>query len=238
MGYCECDGNFTGGEPMLGIIGGTSLLFSNLPPLDKRIIYTPYGNTEVMCGDIALVLRHQRCTPPHRINFRSQLAALAILGVDRVIAIGSAGSLKQDITPGSLVIPTDYYTMAAIPSIFNYSINHVQPGLSAPFARKLKEAIPEARLGGIYVQTQGPRIETVAEVRDLARIADIVGMTLASEATLAIELGLEFAALCTIDNYANGLSAETLTYEHIVEVAGQYSERTDRILEELISRFA
>jgi len=223
---------------MLGIIGGTSLLFSNLPPLDKRIIHTPYGNTEVMCGDVALMLRHQRETPPHRINFRSQLAALAILGVDRVVAIGSAGSLKQDIAPGSLVIPTDYYTMAPIPSVFDNSIRHVQPGLSGSFARKLKEAIPEARLGGIYVQTRGPRIETVAEVRDLSRIADIVGMTLASEATLAIELGMEFAALCTIDNYANGLADETLTYEHIVEVAGQYRERTDKILREIISRFA
>ena len=88
--------------------------------------------------------------------------------------------------------------------------------------------VPEARLGGVYVQTRGPRIETVAEVAALAKIADIVGMTVASEATLACELGMDFAALCTIDNYANGLGADVLTYNHILSTSKTYRHRTER----------
>jgi 5'-methylthioadenosine phosphorylase len=220
---------------MLGIIGGTSLLFSRLPDLEKKVIPTPYGNSEVLCGDIAVLLRHQHNRPPHRINFRSHLSALALAGVDRVVAIGSAGSLKREIPPGSLVIPTDYMSDAAIPSIHDHAIRHVHPGLSLDLAKKISEIVPEAMLGGVYVQTRGPRIETVAEVAALARCADLVGMTLASEATLAIELGMEFAALCPVDNYANGLGEEGLSYELIVENANKYKDRMDRIIRDLVA---
>jgi 5'-methylthioadenosine phosphorylase len=223
---------------MLGIIGGTSLLFSRLPDLEKEVIATPYGNSEVLCGEIAVLLRHQHNQPPHRINFRSHLAALALSGVDQVVAIGSAGSLKMEIPPGSLVIPTDYMSEAAIPSIHDHAIRHVHPGLSIGMAKKLSELVPEARLGGVYIQTRGPRIETVAEVAALARCADIVGMTLASEATLAIELGMEFAAICPVDNYANGLGDEGLSYELIVENANRYKDRMDRILRDIVAGFS
>lgn len=219
---------------MLGIIGGTSLLFANLPHLDKRVVHTPYGNSEVLAGEIAILLRHQHSTPPHKINYRAHLSALALLGVDRLIGIASSGSLKRDIPPGSMVIPTDYYSTATIPSIHDHAICHVHPGFSPDLSNQLKECIPEALFGGTYVQTRGPRIETVAEVRNLALAGDIVGMTLASEATLAVELGMEMAALCTIDNYANGLSDELLTYEHIVESAARYKDRTEEIISRII----
>ncbi|MBP7120702.1 MAG: MTAP family purine nucleoside phosphorylase [Methanolinea sp.] len=219
---------------MLGIIGGTSLLFANLPPLEKRVVHTPYGNSEVLAGEIAILLRHQRSTPPHRINYRAHLSALALLGVDRLIGVGSSGSLTRAIPPGSLVIPTDYYSTATIPSIHDHAICHVHPGFSPGLSNQLKERIPEALFGGTYIQTRGPRIETVAEVRNLALAGDIVGMTLASEATLAVELGMEMAALCTIDNYANGLSDELLTYEHIVESAARYKDRTEEIISRII----
>jgi 5'-methylthioadenosine phosphorylase len=220
---------------MLGIIGGTSLLFSRLPDLEKKVIATPYGNSEVLCGEIAVLLRHQHNRPPHRINFRSHMAALALLGVDRVVAIGSAGSLKPEIPPGSLVIPTDYMSDAEIPSVHDHAVRHVHPGLPPRLAKRLSDLVPEARLGGVYVQTRGPRIETVAEVAALARCADIVGMTLASEATLAIELGIEFSAICPVDNYANGLGDEGLSYEMIVENANRYKDRMDRILRDIVA---
>ena len=219
---------------MLGILGGTSLLFSRLPELGKRKIDTPYGQAEVLCGDFVLLLRHQRGVPPHRINFRANLAALAILGVDRLVAIGSAGSLQREIPPGSLAIPRDFLTWGDCPSIHDHAISHVLPALDPGLSASLGKIVPGAHTGGVYAQTKGPRIETMAEVGALARIADLVGMTLASEATLANELGIPFAALCTVDNYAHGLGGEDPTWEHILEASKAHRDRTGSIMEKIV----
>lgn len=223
---------------MLGIIGGTSLLFSTLPDLRKRRIDTPFGNAEILLGDVALLMRHQQDLPPHRINFRANLAALALAGVDRIVAFGSSGSLNHDIAPGSLVIPTDYISMGEIPSIHDHAVAHVMPEISPELSQDLHRFIPGARLGGTYMQTRGPRFETVAEIAALARHADLVGMTLASEATLARELSMRFAAICTVDNYANGLSGGVLTWEEVLEISRQYRDRTGAILETIIRQMA
>jgi 5'-methylthioadenosine phosphorylase len=222
----------------LGIIGGTSLLFSRLPDLAKKRIDTPFGNAEILAGDVTLLMRHQHDLPPHRINFRANMAALALAGVDRIIAFGSSGSLNHDITPGTLVIPTDYLSMTEIPSIHDHAVAHVMPELSPELSQDLRRIIPSARLGGTYVQTRGPRFETVAEIAVLSRFADLVGMTLASEATLARELGIPFAAICTVDNYANGLADGVLTWDEVLEISRQYRERTGRILDTIISQMA
>lgn len=218
----------------LGIIGGTSLLFASLPKLEKQEVRTPYGGVEVLTGDVTILLRHQGSNPPHRINFCANMSALAILGVERVVSIGSSGSLKEEIQPGSVVIPDDYMSLSDIPSIHNHAISHVMPEISKHLIGQLAEKFPAARVGGTYVQTRGPRIETIAEVKTLAKFADIVGMTVASEATLACELGMDFAALCTVDNYANGLGADVLSYEHIVETARLFRERTDVMVKTII----
>ncbi len=220
---------------MLGIIGGTSLLFSTLPALKKQRVDTPFGNTELLAGDIVMLMRHQNGLPPHRINFRANLAALAIAGVDRIVAFGSTGSLKPSITPGSLVIPTDYVSMTDIPSIHDHAIVHVRPELSPGLAKQVSQHVPAASFGGVYVQTRGPRIETVAEVQVLSKIADVVGMTVASEATLACELGMDFCALCTVDNYAHGLGSEVLTFEHILNTSHTHRHRTEEIVNTIIT---
>jgi 5'-methylthioadenosine phosphorylase len=223
---------------MLGIIGGTSLLFSTLPDLEKKQVDTPFGNAELLTGNVVLLMRHQQDLPPHRINFRANMAALAIAGVDRIVAFGSTGSLTPDITPGSLVIPADFLNMADIPSIHDHAVEHVMPELSPELSQELHRLIPEARLGGIYVQTRGPRFETVAETAALSRFADLVGMTLASEATLARELTIPFAAICTVDNYANGIADGVLSWDEVLEISRQYRERTGKILNTIIRRMA
>jgi len=224
---------------MLGIIGGTSLLFSTLPALEKRAVATPFGTAELLCGDnLVMLMRHQHNRPPHRINFRANLAAMAIAGVTDIVAFGSSGSLKPEIAPGTILIPTDYISVTDIPSIHDHAIEHVRPELSEPLAKKLADLVPAARFGGVYVQTRGPRIETIAEVQALAKVADVVGMTVASEATLACELGINFAALCTIENYANGLGDEVLTYEHIVNVSREHKDRTEEIVNTIITHMS
>ena len=222
---------------MLGIIGGTSLLFSTLPDLEKRQVQTPFGTAELLSGErLVMLMRHQYGRPPHRINFRANLAAMAIAGVTDIVAFGSTGSLKPKIAPGSLVIPTDYISLTDIPSIHDHAIEHVRPEISDALAKRLASLVPEARFGGVYIQTRGPRIETIAEVKALAWVADVVGMTVASEATLARELGMNFAALCTVENYANGLGDEVLTYEHMLEIARLHRDRNEKMVNTIIAQ--
>ena len=223
---------------MLGIVGGTSLLFSKLPELEKQQVDTPFGNAELLAGDFVLLMRHQQDRPPHRINYRATMAALAIAGVDRIIAFASSGSLNREIAPGSLVIPTDFVTMTDIPSIHDHAIEHVMPSLSPELSADLKRIVPEARLGGTYIQTRGPRFETIAEIRAFSKSADLVGMTLASEATLACELSIPFAAICTVDNYANGLAEGVLTFEEILRISHEYRDRTAGIMNAIIKNLA
>jgi 5'-methylthioadenosine phosphorylase len=220
---------------MLGIIGGTSLLFSTLPKLAKQQFATPFGSAGLLLGDhLVMLMRHQDGIPPHRINHRANLAALALAGVTEIVAFGSSGSLRPKIAPGSLLIPTDYISLTDIPSIHDHAIEHVRPELSPELVTRLAALVPEARHRGVYVQTRGPRIETEAEVKALAWVADVVGMTLASEATLACELRVRFAALCTVENYANGLGDEVLTYERMLEVAKLHRDRNEKILTTII----
>ncbi|MDD1659966.1 MAG: MTAP family purine nucleoside phosphorylase [Methanomicrobiales archaeon] len=223
---------------MLALIGGTSFRFADLPPLERESVNTPFGPAEVLCGDYLMLMRHQRGLPPHRINFRAGMAALAIRGADRVVAFGCSGSLKKKIPPGSLVIPDDYLSWADIPSFHDHAISHVRPEIDPYLRTELSRLVPEAIPRGVYAQTRGPRLETVAEVKALARIADIVGMTLASEATLAREMDLHFAALCTVDNYAHGLGNEVLTYEQVLESARVHGDRTAEIVLRIVEALA
>ncbi len=224
---------------MLGIIGGTSLLYSDLPDYEKKIVSTPYGKSEVLIGDgFAVLLRHQGEKPPHMVNFRSHLAALAILGVTRIVSIGSSGSLKQEIIPGSIVIPSDYISIPDIPTIHDHAINHIHPHLDLELGKRMAVKLEDANFGGTYVQTRGPRIETAAEIRALAMVGDIVGMTVASEASLACELEIPFFAICTVDNYANGLTSEKLTFEHILSNSKKFSKRSERMVQMIISELS
>jgi 5'-methylthioinosine phosphorylase len=218
----------------LAIIGGTSLLFSKLPPLREKVVSTPFGGTTVLCGEVTVLLRHQGSVPPHRINYCANLAALAIIGIDRVIAFGSSGSLKREITPGSVMIPSDFMSLSDIPSVHDHAISHVMPGISERLVKELAHEFPKALAGGVYVQTRGPRIETIAEVNALSQVADIVGMTVASEATLACELWMDFAAVCTVDNYAHGIGDEVVSWDHILETSRKFADRTGEMVESII----
>ncbi len=222
---------------MLGIIGGTSLLEFSFDEWNKQTIYTPYGSSELHTGpDVALVLRHQNRRAPHRINYRAHIAALAISGVDRIISFASTGSLQERIEPGSILIPDDYFSVFPQPTIYNHSIDHILPEFSQEIRDRLFKAVPDAAHGGTYIQTSGPRIETAAEIRWMSSVGDVVGMTVASEAGISQELKIPFAAICTVDNYANGISAQPVTYEHIVTNARLFRERTSRMMRAVVAQ--
>jgi purine nucleoside phosphorylase len=161
---------------------------------------------------------------PHAIDHEANLRPLLEQGCDRVLGIGSVGSLRPDaLDVGSLVCPDDFVALNLGDSIFGDERAHSAPGFAPRWRQEVIAAWSDSgeapRDGGVYWQARGPRFETPAEIRLMAAHADVVGMTLASECVVAGELGLDYAALCVVDNLANGLAEET------VSTAGMEADR-------------
>lgn len=175
----------------------------------------------------AIVQRHRggdgTFVLPHAIDHEATLRPLVEQGCDRVLAIGSVGSLRPELGVGSLVCPDDFIALDLGDSIFADARAHSAPGFDRRWREEVIAAWGEGgqapRDGGVYWQARGPRFETPAEIRLMAAHADVVGMTIASECVVAGELGLDYAALCVVDNLANGLAAEP------VSVAGMEADR-------------
>jgi len=210
-------------------------MHTGLTDLTKQMVHTPYGSSEIMYSDMVVLLqRHQFQTPPHRINVRAQISALAVLGVDAIICIGSTGSLHADLPPGSIVIPTDYFCAFRNVTIYNNSISHIAAEISTELAQKLSTLFPTAHYGGCYIQTEGPRFETKHEVKYLAQYGDVIGMTIAHEIMVANDLQIPCAVLCFVDNYANGIENTTVNYDTVISSAKQTQERTDAMIKQII----
>jgi 5'-methylthioinosine phosphorylase len=163
----------------------------------------------------AIVQRHGAAAEayvlPHAVDHAANLRPLVEQGCDRVLAIGSVGSLSTELPVGSLLCPDDFIAPQVGVSVFADARAHSTPGFDPRWRGEVIEAWTAGgqapRDGGVYWQTLGPRFETPAEIRLIAPHADVVGMTIASECIVAGELGLEYAALCVVDNLANGLAA-------------------------------
>jgi len=170
----------------------------------------------------AVVQRHGAADEyvlPHVIDHAANLRPLVEQGVDRVLAIASVGSLRTDLPVGTLVCPDDFIALHLDLSIFDDTRAHTAPAFAARWRGELLAAWGEGAEapvdGGVYWQTIGPRFETPAEIRMIAPHADLVGMTIASECVIAGELGLEYAAICVVDNLANGLGEGELSVEEM-----------------------
>lgn len=160
---------------------------------------------------------------PHEIDHEANLRPLLEQGVDRVLAIGSVGSLRPELGVGSLVCPDDFIALNLGDSIFADARAHSAARFSERWRKEVIAAWSEGGQaphdGGVYWQARGPRFETPAEIRLMAGHADVVGMTIASECVVAGELGLDYAALCVVDNLANGLA------EEVISTAGMEADR-------------
>lgn len=181
---------------------------------------------------------------PHLIDHAANLRALADAGCDRVLAICSAGSLDPAIGVGSLVCPDDFIALGTTVTSFDDARGHMLPG----FEREWRERVVAAwsaggapgplHDGGVYWQTSGPRFETPAEIGLIAAHAQLVGMTMASECILAGELGLPYAALCVVDNLANGIAAEPLSPDELERDRAANAVRLREALEALLPELA
>jgi purine nucleoside phosphorylase len=159
-------------------------------------------------GDVAYRL-------PHEIDHAANLQPLVEQGCDRVLAIASVGSLSTELPVGSLICPDDFIALHLGLSTFADERAHMAPSFDPQWRRAVLAAwrsssYGELRDGGVYWQAIGPRFETPAEIRLMAAHADVVGMTVASECIVAGELGLAYAAVCAVDNLANGIGEAPL----------------------------
>jgi 5'-methylthioadenosine phosphorylase len=170
----------------------------------------------------AIVQRHRSddggFVLPHAIDHEANLRSLLEQGCDRVLGIGSVGSLRpEELGVGSLVCPDDFIALNLGDSIFDDERAHTAPRFERRWREEVIAAWSEGgqapRDGGVYWQARGPRFETPAEIRLMAAHAHVVGMTIASECVIAGELGLDYAALCVVDNLANGLGEGTVSTE-------------------------
>jgi 5'-methylthioadenosine phosphorylase len=219
------------GEVRIGVLGGSGVYeLEILEDPEMRDVDTAYGKPSgpVRIGtmegrEVAFLPRHgkRHGIPAHRLPHEANLLALNELGVKQVVSTSSVGSLRKEIEPGSFLVPDDFFSPWKILTYFDSEVKHVTPSLDDYLREGLVEAGKSLDLrthsAGTYVQAMGPRLETKAEIRAMSEFGDVVGMTMASEATLANELDMDYACLCIVDNYCHGLVEEPLTYEKIVE---------------------
>jgi 5'-methylthioadenosine phosphorylase len=242
---------------MLAIIGGSGLTqLANLEVSRRVAARTPYGDPSgaITCGkvgksDVLFLARHGygHTIPPHEVNYRANLWALKDAGADSVVSVASVGGIRNDIWPGTLLLPHQVidYTWGRASTFFEgpgAPVNHIdftEPYSRAMRARLLKAAAAAGERvtdGGVYAATQGPRLESAAEINRLERDgADIVGMTGMPEAALAREIGLEYAALTVVANYAAGRgdSEHAVPLDKIGAVLEEGMGRVRRIIEKL-----
>ena len=242
---------------MLAIIGGSGLTqLANLEVGRRKLARTPYGDPSgaltfgrIGSQEVLFLARHGygHTIAPHEVNYRANLWALKQAGADSVVSVASVGGIRNDIWPGTLVLPHQVidYTWGRTSTFFEgpgAPVNHID--FTEPYTPALRKRILAAAAavgeritdGGVYAATQGPRLESAAEVNRLERDgADIVGMTGMPEASLAREIDLEYAAIAVVANYAAGRgdSEHAVPLDKIQAVLDEAMGRVRRIIEKL-----
>jgi 5'-methylthioadenosine phosphorylase len=206
----------------LALIGGHSILgHEPVSGMSPRTVETRHGSVELLESESHVLLQRHGLSEyrtARRIEHRANLAALAAAGVDRALAIASVGGLREELGVGTFLCPDDFI---ALQLGISYSDEHGGervPAFDGSWRERVLSVWPrhsdlELRDGGVYWQALGPRFETPAEIRLIASFADVVGMTVASECVLAGELGIAYAAVCVVDNLANGVGGAPLAVE-------------------------
>ncbi len=229
-------------EYKIAIIGGGSLAdLSILKEARLKNISTPHGKVfYYLIKNVPLILRHgpKKNIPPHQINYKANLFALKKLGVKFIFSFNSVGSLKINLKPGMFLISSDYINLSDPITFYDRKCFFVTPETSSKLMKILAKILRKLKLKfrtrGVYFNTRGPRLETKAEIKMIKNFADVVGMTMAKEATLSNELGIEYISLCTIDNFANGLVQRLLTQEEIGKNQKEAGKKIEKIINEIL----
>ena len=226
----------------VAFISGTSIVNSQLfAAWEVKTIETKFGAvTYKSRGDQVLINRHGYSfpLPPHSINYRANIRALADLGFEDVVSLNSVGSLKKELPPGTFVSCADYVGLQQGPAtFFDTELKGGAPVISNNLIPKLVgELAPEFKIhtGKVYVQMRGPRFETKAEIKIVQHWGDVIGMTAAHEADLCTEAGLRYNSLALIDNYANGLEGTEIDFAKFKDLVKSNQERVNRLFTRLL----
>jgi len=239
---------------MHAIIGGSGLAkLADLRLERREVVRTPFGDPSCALSfgtvegtEVVFLARHGygHTIAPHQINYRANLWALRQVGATEVIAVATVGGISNGLGPGALVIPNQVidYTSGRASTFFegpDSPVTHVD--FTLPYSEPLRERLARAAevcsepvaQDGTYGCTQGPRLETAAEIRRMARDGcDLVGMTGMPEAVLARELALPYAVLAVVANHAagQGESREAIAIETMRDVMEAAMLRVRRIL--------
>lgn len=224
-------------NPKLAIIGGTGLTqLADFNVLHQHLVSTPFGapsapfiHGELNGRGLIFLARHgnPHTIPPHKINYRANIWGLKELGVNQIIAVAAVGGISSAMQPGHLAVPDQIidYTYGRQHTFFEDDLAHVTHiDFSYPYSEALRAALIAAAASaqvvlsprGAYGCTQGPRLESAAEIRRMGQDGcDLVGMTGMPEAALARELGLDYAALAVVANWGAGIVEGEITLAEI-----------------------
>ena len=245
---------------MLAIIGGSGLAaLSNLEVSRREVMPTPYGPPsgaltygKIRGHDVIFLARHGdgHAVPAHEVNYRANVWALDSLGVTGVVSVASVGGIRADLGPGVLAIPDQIldYTSGRKSTIHEgdgRAVVHID--FTRPYCDRLRGKLLDAASaagrsvveGGVYAATQGPRLETAAEIDRLERDgADMVGMTGMPEAALAREMGLCYATIAVVANHAAGRgdSREGIRMEDINATLRTALTQVRAIIEKMVEK--
>ncbi|PLX68499.1 MAG: S-methyl-5'-thioinosine phosphorylase [Denitrovibrio sp.] len=233
----------------LGIIGGSGLYdIEGFEFIEEVTVNTGYGDTSdkyrvYSYKDMQFYFmnRHGRkhSIPPHKVNYRANIAGFKELEVDTIISITATGGINSKYKPGDIIIPDDAIdtTSGREHTFFvSGSLHHID--FTEPFCPRLRGVIENAATSaevdfersGTYICTNGPRLETKGEIKAFSRLgADLVGMTAFPEAPLAREMELCYANISIITNYAAGTTNSKLTADEVVEEMGRAGENLKEI---------
>ena len=243
---------------MLAIIGGSGLTqLANLEIIRRQVMRTPYGEAsgaltfgKIRDEEIVFLARHGygHHLAPHEVNYRANIWALKEVGIERVVAVNSVGGIHADLGPGAIAVPDQIidYTWGRKATFFEGAeqpVTHID--FTNPYDDGVRQSLMAAAMSagekivsrGVYACTQGPRLETAGEINRLERDgATMVGMTGMPEAALARELGLQYAALAVVANYAAGRggSREGIRVDAIYAVLDAGMNRVRNIIEKLV----
>lgn len=226
----------------VAFISGTSIVNSDLfAAWAVKTIETAHGPVTYKArGEQALINRHGYGfpLPPHSINYRANIRALADLGFQDVVSLNSVGSLKRELPPGTFVSCSDYVGLQQGPAtFFDTELKGGAPGIANNLIPRLVgELAPEFKIhsGKVYVQMRGPRFETKAEIRVVQHWGDVIGMTAAHEADLCTEAGLRYNSLALIDNYANGLEGTEIDFAKFKDLVKDNQAKVNRLFERML----